>query len=552
MIEWTNKRLWVSLSFTVFSLGILGLRFQYGVAVISSLFLLFVFILSFSGAKTPLILLSCLLLLSYTGARFNYIFGYDAQSVAILTNFVYKSGWPIRDIIYSGGFPETPLIYIHTVIVHLISDIPLFRQDTFSIVSIQAILPTIYLAVVLLLVYSLWKKFIPGIDESILLCSVVFFTPFFYWASFRRQTIGYLMFALVFFTFMLYYLSAEKTNRVRSVLLLITAIISLVLSHHMSSAQVFVLGLIMAIILTTSFQSYLSGQRLIVLGLLFISFTTVWYLWMADNRLGFFLSLMPRILDIFSSSASAPTTDNVNLSLLVRFRTGYAKWLYQLVLAGGLSLLVINHWRSEIRVDHNHQIVQLVFGFGFLTAVLAAIGTQTMVIPTTRQMIFFVIIGGPLSLLGWKVLDDDIDIPVLKIAVFILFILGVTMVPPHYISQTTVGEGEKSERIQADLYQGSDWAKNYYDGESVRGDAKVYATMTTYTQIIVNNDVSQISSGEIPDGAILLRDNNNKTFRGSFSDTLVTVSTEGLVRKAEREKNLVYNNGDIKLFTDRN
>ncbi len=532
--------------------GVAGIRTQQAPVFVAAVLLLVLTTLRTEFAL-PSFFLMLIFPLLYTGAAFDSVLGYDAQSVTILTNELKKSSWPIEDVIYSGGFPETPFIHIHAVVVHAVSNVPLFSPDNIDQVVVQALLPYVYVVFMLLLSYSIAKRTAGQVRPAVAVLPVILFIPLHYWVSFRRQSAGYLLFALIVYLLLLYnQYEWGKFQKNGLFSLLVVAFAGLVVAHHMSTAQ---LLLFLGVAITVSKVRF-SDSKFVSVGVfsavtILIILIVIWYLWVLGDRALFFVGIFERLGGLISGTDKAEATiESVKGTPLAQFRTGLSKWVYQSILGGGTMLYAAKLYLSANDPAHGFYVRILVV-FGGIIAFLSALGTQGLVIPTTRQMIFFVLIGGVLALEGWNFAASRVSCLSVTNVIILVCLLSLVMVPPYYVSDVDAPRGEKSDRVSDQMYATSVWVGTYNTGNKVSGDAKVFAVLTPITQEYVDLNATRVKNNDLPRGDFVAREKNRETYRGRFPNEgvlLATIPSENLLATANVERSKIYSSGNNSVF----
>lgn len=541
-----------------FSMGILSLRMQSAPLFLVSIAILFISFL-YTRNIISVILLSVLFGFLYPGASFGYIFDGDAQSAAFLANEIHKSGWPIDGVIYAGGFPETPFIHIHVVVLHQITEIAMFPSPLINSSFVQSILPLIYILSIISIAYCFAKRISWNLSPETLLMAVCLWTPLYHWVAFRRQTAGYVLFTLcIFLIYLLFESSFTRGQKNTLWLATIITVFSLAISHHLSFFIYLLFFSALLVGYQTSSKSEGGRSPFLKLHLFLLSLVimSVWYLW-TTNAFGFIGLKLVEGLGIISQYLNEPQlvkkqVGTISSPLHIKIRTFYSKWIYQLILAIGVAALVLCRNICTIGKSRFDKIYRALFIFGIIIAILSWIGNFSLMFPIYRQMIFFVISGGIISLEGYNIINNHTRLPVTNIVLSVLFIISLIMIPPYYITDsTTIHTSETSERFDEQIYMTSEWVKKYDTSQVVSGDRVIYEVTTPIIQNKVNDNAEKVLNGRVPSGTLILRDKNKEVYRGQLpkvESELSAIPAKNLFEHAERRKNKIYSTNNTYVF----
>lgn len=537
--------------------GVIGIRTQQAPLFVAAVLLLVVITLRTEFAF-PSFLLMILFPLLYIGAAFDSVLGYDAQSVTILANELEKSSWPIEDVVYAGGFPETPFVHIHAVVMHTVSNVPLFSPSDVDQVVVQVLLPYVYVVSILLLSYSIAKRTTDRVQPAVAVLPVILFIPLHYWVSFRRQSAGYLLFTLIVYLFLLYHQNQGDINQKTGLFsLLIVSFTGLIVAHHMSTAEILVFFGIALMVSKIRFRNFKSSSMTLfsIISVL-LALSMIWYLWVLEGRIQFFIGAFGQIGELISGTvgveATEPTIQGVERTPLTQIRNGLSKWVFQAILGGGTVLYAAKLYLNADDPASGFYIRVLVV-FGGIVAFLSVLGIQALILSATRQMLFFVLIGGILALEGWNFAASKVRGISVTSIVIIICLLSLIMIPPLYVSDVDAPRGEKSERISEQMYTMSIWFDTYNTGNKVSSDAKGYAVLTPITQEYVNLNATRVRNNDLPRGYFVAREKNNETYRGRFPNqgvTLATIPSENLLTIANVERSRIYTSGDTFVYNE--
>jgi len=512
----------------------------------------------------------------YPAPQIGWIYRRGSHVGVNTTETIASLGWPLSSFSLGRGFPETPLLHFHGIILKSITSLNI-RPGPEPEVLISWIIPLAYALTTIAVVTITARRYISSLDPQIeqpsfalLMLPVLLWIPFYRTKTgFTRQSLAIVIFALsVYAIYRIYYSSSF-----RFMLIGVIAGIAMVSSHHLTS---FVLITLLTTILSLFFFKLKIQNRSVLelfsglrgrLASLFLAIGALFVAWQylfsqggetfVSLLLGISLSAgkMETLVTILlgGGAPEQATLPLVQRGMLIRFQSFFSLWIYQGLLALGV-LAFLYKYRQNIDSDDWSLIILL---FGVMIAGLSVLSWILAIGSVERIMTFFVLVGGwlaPMGIHGLFKRTSEYKRKVTAGFVIVVAIIGLSMIPPYVMTdvQPRYDQGETDQRFPSQHYAAGMFVeKHTLDTTPIIGDENIEHILIATAGRQAINPPDPVLEGKIPKGSIgLLVNYNNQVFIGSHPSVGRYIMSPGNVRKGFMLRNqTVYTNGDAILIT---
>nr|WP_136342333.1 hypothetical protein [Halapricum salinum] len=572
-----KEKLGVSLVACLLAGAVLGLRLQAPYLSIPSLLAL-IAITVFTGRLLPIGTAGLALIFLYAGPQAGALYIRGSHVGGRVATEIATQGWPLPSSAIIRGFPETPLLHIHTLIVNAITELEILPTSQPQIL-VSWLLPLWYVSVALLFVLVTARHFresqqvrrrLPPV--GIMMIPVVLWIPLYRAKTgFSRQSIAVALFALT--VFVLYRWYHSPSNRWGVIALFGAG--STVVSHHLTSVM---LGIFFAVVLLYVFsERTLDPSSLVTppkpvltqmaaLYLFILVFFLIWQYVVTTGGINFTVLIASvgfsgeKLGTILSFILGSGTTEQVGLPVaergpFMRFQSFFGYWLYQLLIGIGCVVASAYWW---FRGRDLGGWVNVVTVFGVTTGILAVLSWVTGIGDIARITTFFVLVGAWISPIGVYLAFDRVNEHRLTLTrVFVLgtVVVGLLLIPPYVVSdvEPRYTQAETDQRFPAQYYAGGEFIGQYTSEETpIAGDENTEHILIATTGRQASNPPSAVLNGTVPNGGVLmLLDYNDRLFFGAHRSVgnyaIVPTATFETVQS---KNSMIYSNGKATIYTD--
>ncbi|SEH45469.1 hypothetical protein SAMN05192561_10230 [Halopenitus malekzadehii] len=565
-----NKKLDLIVANCAFVIGIIGVRVQSpgllggSLIVLSTLYYLNASTYHLGGIVLLLVLMAPI---NSSG----WLYGIDSHTAAAQSKAI-MGGWPLTGSNLGGVGTGYPILYFLASIVSIITGAGLIPETSNQLLTSQ-LLPIIFvfLAVSVAAFYS--KRLISESSLSIsnggiIIAPILCWTPMFIFHTvFQRRSLSILLLVSTSALLMRYHKSIDR----RYLPLLIVLIISTILTNHLSGFLLLLLvGSQFAHIVVKHWDNL--RNNLMRYSLILLITLLIHQLWSTFagyggeyTLVGFFQLRLIETQEILASLGLAPKLHSAvfpnqsSPSSLVYFREFIARWLFQVLLAIGISascIYSIRRDKDDYRI-HIFYLGILVATSGVAAVIINRVPSITIFeINPMRVFTVFVLVAGGVAMHGYVVLDRILPSRQIftRTAILLFIVLGVIMVPPHYISSTPPDyqSGSLDPRIGPRLHSLSDFTEEYGEYNQLIGDVIVRAAIQPKTGQEVNGHHDEIRSGTISsNSAIVLTAQNRYVYSARYQKSgnqFITINPYNIFNKFNKH-NRIYDNGDNYVYT---
>ena len=539
------------------AIAIISVREQIFLYIAISVCLLLTIFISYRST-VPLIGLGAIAVLVYPAPIIGWLYGRDATFDSFMSHRLQNYTWPFTDTsIPKSGYSDTPIIHFHAFLTNQITTIPIL-PDMEGQFLITALLPILYVSITILFVYVISRRITTPELSAYGVATVIFWTPLYgQKIAFRRQSAGILFFAISAFLLYLYVYDREK--RCRYLLLLLGGVS--IATHHVSS--VLIISLVCLVFymeansrnINTWVPAILISTFLVYYLLLEFGFTIIIrpvFTMFSTDKIS---SLIPILFGISESAGQIPTDYSVQRTeyqILTKF---VGNWVYQLLLSIGIisTLLAFRDPKNEKLRKYNRW-TRVVFYWGAILAIVGFTSYLTGSFAYDRVFTFFVILGGPIAVVGYQKMGYSLTSSksTIRTLLLVLFILGVLNVPFHYLSgeQPNYEGGISSQQFGPEMYAVGEFVAINANSQRHIGDENTAQSVSIKTARNLENRPDPALDGSIPpDSIVIMSSQNEYIYRGCYSTCFVIIP-ENPFLALNLKNNRVYSNGGAFVWTN--
>lgn len=555
-----QQKINVTISLIGFSIGIFSLRV--GSIIFAPIIIFQVGLLLYRRSDAILGSVAAQLLILYPGLSLTKLYGLDTQSPAVIANRIGQSGWPVGEIILSWGFPETPVLHIHALIVSLYTNLGLVPTAGATRPLVGPLLGLTYGFISLLFVYLAGRECSPKYRHYVTV-TVLFWVPFLSFKTlFSRQSIAMALFLA--FIWLIY--SKIGVNERRGFIISTLVTTAIVAAHHLTSF-ILVLFIISLSISSLSHNRYHTGKQtvklthLLVFSVLFLSIFSSYYVItgvLGPVFIGLVSNVITQLSSILEGGFSVNGTESLSPSISryvanpetwITIRNFVSKFIY----TGIVATVLITGFLLQLRdrnID-NKMLWAVIAGTALLPFV--AIGLIHGAIDPIRIMTFFVMAFLPLAFCTLK-FSDRWETRFYTLFTTMLLLTSLTMVPPHIITgDPNFDNAERTEEMEPQLYSTAYFVKDHIESDYVLGDSKTRAVVAPISQTQVQAGFKSLLAGNLDKGETAILSENNKYIYYGFyvGEGLVRSVTINPPEKSTSElkgENIIYNNGMYRVY----
>jgi len=566
------KKVHISVSLLVFSVGIFSLYAEMPVITVSTVSML-VLLTLIRSSWSPAILLSILLTFLFPSIKFDRLYGSDSHTTAAYAVKIGEFGWPLpeRELLL-GGFPHTPLMHLHAIIGSQITGLNLFPSNSGGFL-ITAILPIFYTLIAIffaaLIAQKSKLKVTADIPDPYMIIPALLYTPFVsFHTGFRRESLGITLFIIIAY---LIHRCIYAVNR-RYILIILVLSILIPFAHHFSALVLTAFTFIVFFTILIKQQLIVGGDSkinqlwplIVVQG---ISFTSLYFIFGQGGRR--FVSIVAGISAVrfddilsyigFGSVSSSPFFPyTISRSFTYIFKSFLSKWIYMFFIGLGIvAIIFVKYNKTEVSVD---EISTISFYFGVLVGVASFFGWVTSTIPWDRLFSFFVLSFAWLAPAGIKAVSErrfDSNASSYFTAVFvsILLIIGLGMIPHYTISKESpnYNDGELTQQFDRSQYVGSQFVADYVPRTQIVGDA-IALELLGSRGYRVNGHHSTVLTGNLSEiNYAFIGDWNKDIYRAKdLQRGWISLNPpRGIFNRLNVHNHRIYSNGNITVYNRR-
>lgn len=544
----------VSLLLISFSIAVIGLRLQRPVLLIVGLSPLIVAMFWTLSRLAAGLFLGFLSLL-YSAPQTGHLFGYDSHSAAKIAQSVQRDGWPVSDLIYAWGFPDTPLIHFHAAMVSTLTGIPVFPRVGPHLL-VTSLLPFLYVGVVLVSVYALARSYSPGSRSMLLTAAVLtvgLYLPLYdKKIAFRRHSLALALFSIAILLLFVY--NERRDIRYAGLFLLVTFAITA--THHLTS--VIFAGLLVVYVALNGLsvrRARLSQLRTRKSFALFAMVCGV--LWYVIAGYGGELVLLAaqRFVNSVLWTASVSVPNETTGPFVVNWRGFYAPWLYQALPAGSILAGWYLRMRSvETTFWHSFTVI-----VGVLVAAIGVVSIPFVFVNSFRVFLFYMVVGAWIAPFSLRDLADYFGVSTdaaVRVFVVLLVILSISMIPPYLVADTELNRHNvRSERFDTSLYAASWFISTHGDKSYIVGDTAVREVAEPTTQLQVYTEYPQIRNATVTgDSYVVIREQNRYLYWGKVptaaGPAYAVFVPNDLEGRFDARQGAIYSSRNVRIYVN--
>jgi len=559
----------IAISLIVVSCGTLSLRAENGALFITSSILLLV--LSFITRKpTPVIGLALLGVMLYPIPISGWIYGRDANHGIYVTQKILSEGWPIS-LPFRRTFTGTPFRSFHTGIVSSVTNLGISPSTT-GRPLIPAILPMVYTSGALLFTYLIGRRLAPSFDVAagMTVLPVILWTPLFALKSaYRRQSIGFFLFALAC-GIVFYYLLSNRSRRWSFMLLIVS--FAMIAAHHLTAIIFFIFLFSIStgedIFNNTSNITEYSGIKTIA-----VIFSALFILWQLFGEFGALLTIavfanylsglsIETLRTLFDSGGSSTAFPyEISEPIVRRIIPFGGRWLFAIIIGIGFGILGLHIYTDRQNYETSTVLWASGIGvFGILAGILSAFSWIAGTISFQRILTFGIVAAAPLSILGYSRLAnntvfsknagklDHSRVFITVIPVVLLTLIGFQLIPGHVVftDDPIHKYGESSERFPPQQYATAEFISDYDTSASILADPNVAGAIVREAELEVETRPMVFISGDIPKNVTAVVTKRNEDLYFAF----IVAGRNGGVRINPPNVPDVFNQKNSKIYSN--
>lgn len=524
-----TQKLTLSCSAIASAIFIIGVRIQQFSLLAIGFILLIILSLRYHSHIALFGLVTGFILL-YPSPQMGWLYGRDSHRAAFGALSIIRNGWTTQSI----AFAQTPLIHIHTAIVSIITNFPIY-PSTEPRPLITSYLPIIYLISTFLFITSMISRFkeeVADLTWAVYLFPVIFWIPLVkFHSGFRRQSMAILFFAAAIY--LLY--NSYRTRRWACVFFVFA--VATVIAHHLTIALLLIFGTILLTINKTRGVRNNTG----ILLLITVVFFCFWYI---VEGLGGEI-IFGVFVGIGTETADPELTNVVEPSLFNFYQSFLSHWLYQFIIGLCIFLGILYNDSNENTSYHTQAFLFGLF-VGLISVGSFVIGLS---VDYNRILSFFIISCGWIAPAGLyffsKNYFEDAAPILLRIATILVVIIGVSMIPIHVVSSQPPDYtgGESTQRFEKLSYPAVEFVGGYMSKDRYMATLNLWGMISVETSEQVRSEPTSLINGSVQNESALVFTNWNKHL---YTTKIANINPN--MNDVNKQNEKVYSNGRVYVY----